>query len=93
MTSDYFPIRLLGQLKSIKHNKPSEWGGFFIGQIGSVNEIIDRRSPDLGDVACSESFANNPVAYFGALAAITSSTQSVFMVASTLGKIQFVHNI
>eukprot|EP00816_Leptocylindrus_hargravesii_P002431 CAMPEP_0196804336 /NCGR_PEP_ID=MMETSP1362-20130617/3935_1 /TAXON_ID=163516 /ORGANISM="Leptocylindrus danicus, Strain CCMP1856" /LENGTH=367 /DNA_ID=CAMNT_0042176571 /DNA_START=471 /DNA_END=1572 /DNA_ORIENTATION=+ len=64
-----------------------------MGQIGSVNEIIDRRSPDLGDVACSESFADNPVAYFGALAAITSSTQSVFMVASTLGKIQFVHNI
>ena len=93
MTSDYFPIRLPGLITYIQHNKPAEWGGYLIGQIGSLDEISDRRTPDLGDVACTESFADNPVAYFGALAAITSPTQSVFMVASKTGRIQFVHNI
>ena len=93
MTSDYFPIRLPGLITYIQHNKPAEWGSYLIGQIGSVDEISDRRTPDLGDVACTESFADNPVAYFGALAAITSPSQSVFMVASTTGRIQFVHSL
>ena len=72
MTSDYFPFRLPGLLKYIQHNKPAVWGSYFIGQIGSVDEFIDRKSSDLGDVACTtEAFPDNPVAYFGALVATT----------------------
>ena len=92
-TSDYSPLRLPGLLTHIQRNKPAEWGSYFIGQIGSTNEIVDRPASDLKDVICTESFANNPLAYFGVLSAITSSTQTVFMVASTVGRIQFVHNI
>ena len=92
-SSDYFPLRLPGLLTHIQRNKPAEWENYFIGQIGSVDEIVDRPASDLEDVIRTESYADNPLAYFGVLSAIASSTQTMFMVASTVGRIQFVHNI
>ena len=92
-TSDYFPLALPGIINYIQANKPSDWASYFIGQIGAVEALIDRSSPDLTELSQEDSFALNPLAYFGALTASTVPSTALYMVASPLGRVHFIHHL
>ena len=93
MTSDYFPIRLPSLISHIHTDKPVDWLTYFIAKIGSVNDLINRSSSELLDMVYMDSLPNNPAGYFGAMSASILPSQSIFMVASTTGRIHFIHHI
>ena len=93
MTSDYFHLRLPAIVNHHQSHQPDNWESYFIGQIGSVDALLARKSPNLDDLVSTESFADNSVAYFGALVASTPSSLSLYMVASKLGQVSFVHHL
>jgi len=92
-TSDYFPIALPGLITYIQAHEPSNWASYFIGRVGSLEGLIDCESPDLTELSREDSFANNPVAYFGALTVSTAPSSALYMVVTTLGRLQFIHHL
>ena len=88
MSSNYFSIQLPSILPALTM---SNWGGYYICAIGSVEDIINQESSVPSKMTLSDSFLLIFDTYFGALTASCLSSTLLFIIALPTARIDMLH--